>query len=94
MIGPSPFCGQYEKSTGRALYWKMINRRNLYIFDSGRGDAGYRIGKHSHMMSNGNGLFKSKRIIVFSFCILGKEMFGVGNFWLKTRVVIKISKNQ
>ena len=42
--------------------------RNLYIFSSGRGTAGWRIGKASHMRTNHDGLFKSKRIIVFPFC--------------------------
>ena len=59
MIGPPPVGGKYEKSTGLALFWKMEGR-NLYIFHTGRGGAGWRIGKQSHMRTNEDGLFKSK----------------------------------
>ena len=59
MIGPPPVGGKYEKSTGLALFWKMEGR-NLYIFNTGRGGAGWRIGKQSQMRTNEDGLFKSK----------------------------------
>ena len=71
MIGPAPVRGNYEKSTGLALFWKMEGR-NLYIFNTGRGHAGYRIGKQSHMETNYDGWFKSKRIIVHIFLLKGK----------------------
>ena len=51
---------------GLALFWRMEGR-NLYIFNTGRGHAGYRIGKQSHMRTNYDGWFKSKRINVFFF---------------------------
>ena len=59
MIGPYPVGGKYEKTTGLALFWKMEGR-NLYIFNTGRGGAGWRIGMQSHMEDNEDGLFKSK----------------------------------
>ena len=56
--------GKYRKSTGLALFWKM-NRKNLYIFDTGRGNAGYRLGKQIHMRMNTDGKFKSKPQFIF-----------------------------
>ena len=40
-----------------------MDGKNLYLFNTGRGSAGYRLGKQIHMRMNTDGLYKSKHII-------------------------------
>ena len=54
--------GKYRKSTGIALFWKM-DGKNLYIFNTGRGSAGYRIGKQNDIGMNLDGYYKSKNLL-------------------------------
>ena len=65
--------GKYRKSTGLALFWK---KKNLYIFTSNKGSAGYRLGYKIQMRKNTDGKFKSKPIIYFSlhFIIFSIEL--------------------
>ena len=65
--------GKYRKSTGLALFWK---KKNLYIFNTNKGSAGYRLGYQIQMKKNTDGKFKSKPIIYFSlhFIIFSIEL--------------------
>ena len=51
-----------------------MNRKNLYIFDTGRGNAGYRLGKQIHMRMNTDGLYKSKPHFFSYFIIFSIEL--------------------